>query len=380
MVTFLIWVVLKCCWDSEANSWAEPGLFLYFGMWVLQQERVPNTWIGIRGWKFQCRLHGGWITSTPLRYFPLLENPISKVMRSVIELPPTSYLCCNLYKYVLQFVGFNGDTRSINPLEKKETIWTSSNNNWWVFSLIAFCQIWVLDIDLLLLLPFVTNAPGSTSDSPRCEAQQHLVGRKLGCKSQRFWYFKRNSRVFLSCYHQIGWHCWVSNSLYNKLSSYNIPLAFINIYKYTYINNYACMYVFLQAVVFVLTFLSLDCFQRQSEKIWTSQASLMKSWFLSLDKIMKFASWFDGCLWLRYIDPQYYMKRQLTPASDVYSYGVVLLELITGQRAINENNQGDELNNLVQWVHTYIHTYMCLSASQSEIWGHIHDEFQTIQS
>lgn len=138
MVTFLIWVVLKCCWDSEANSWAEPGLFLYFGMWVLQQERVPNTWIGIRGWKFQCRLHGGWITSTPLRYFPLLENPISKVMRSVIELPPTSYLCCNLYKYVLQFVGFNGDTRSINPLEKKETIWTSSNNNWWVFSLIVF--------------------------------------------------------------------------------------------------------------------------------------------------------------------------------------------------------------------------------------------------
>lgn len=123
------------------------------------------------------------------------------------------------------------------------------------------------------------------------------------------------------------------------------------------------MYVFLQALVFVLTFLSLDCFQRQSEKIWTSRASLMKGWFLSLDKIMKFASWFDGCLWLRYIDPQYFMKRQLTPASDVYSYGVVLLELITGQRAIIENNQGDELNNLVQWVHTYIHTCACQPVS-----------------
>jgi streptomycin 6-kinase len=59
------------------------------------------------------------------------------------------------------------------------------------------------------------------------------------------------------------------------------------------------------------------------------------------------------------------MKWQLTPASDVYSYGVVLLELITGQKAINENSEGDERNNLVQWVYTY----MCLSASQSEIWG-----------
>jgi serine/threonine protein kinase len=153
----------------------------------------------------------------------------------------------------------------------------------------------------------------------------------------------------------------VSNSLYNKLLSYNISLTFINIYKYTYINKYACMHVLLQALVFVLTFLSLDCFQRQSEKIWTSRASLMKGWFLSLDKIMKFASWFDGCLWLRYIDPQYFMKRQLTPASDVYSYGVVLLELITGQRAINENNQGDELNNLVQWVYTYIHVLVSQS-------------------
>jgi serine/threonine protein kinase len=158
---------------------------------------------------------------------------------------------------------------------------------------------------------------------------------------------------------------WVITYIINYYLN-KIPLTFINIYKYTYINKYACMHVCISTSCgFVLTFLSLDSFQRKSEKIWTSQASLMKGWLLSLNKIMKFASWSDGRLWLRYIDPQYFMKRQLTPASDVYSYGVVLLELITGQRAINGNSQGDELNNLVQWVHTY----MCLSASQSEIWA-----------
>lgn len=49
-----------------------------------------------------------------------------------------------------------------------------------------------------------------------------------------------------------------------------------------------------------------------------------------------------------YIDPQYFLRRQLTTASDVYGFGVVLLELITGQKAI-DHTRIEELN-LVEWV------------------------------
>ncbi|KAH7302342.1 hypothetical protein KP509_23G068300 [Ceratopteris richardii] len=49
-----------------------------------------------------------------------------------------------------------------------------------------------------------------------------------------------------------------------------------------------------------------------------------------------------------YLDPEYFLRRQLTTASDVYSYGVVLLELITGQLAIDHKRLEDY--NLVGWV------------------------------
>lgn len=35
-----------------------------------------------------------------------------------------------------------------------------------------------------------------------------------------------------------------------------------------------------------------------------------------------------------YLDPEYYMTQQLTEKSDVYSYGVLMLELITARRPI----------------------------------------------
>ncbi|RVW49789.1 putative receptor-like protein kinase [Vitis vinifera] len=49
-----------------------------------------------------------------------------------------------------------------------------------------------------------------------------------------------------------------------------------------------------------------------------------------------------------YMDPEYVITRELTEKSDVYSYGVVLLELVTARRAIQDNK------NLLQTVVTIV--------------------------
>ena len=53
-------------------------------------------------------------------------------------------------------------------------------------------------------------------------------------------------------------------------------------------------------------------------------------------------------VYCRYIDPQYILREKLTTASDVYSFGMVLLELITGQKAIGNTRLDDY--NLVESV------------------------------
>ncbi|XP_047336762.1 probable serine/threonine-protein kinase PBL23 [Impatiens glandulifera] len=50
-----------------------------------------------------------------------------------------------------------------------------------------------------------------------------------------------------------------------------------------------------------------------------------------------------------YCAPEYALTGQLTTKSDVYSYGVVFLEIITGRRVI-DNSRPSEEQNLVTWA------------------------------
>lgn len=49
-----------------------------------------------------------------------------------------------------------------------------------------------------------------------------------------------------------------------------------------------------------------------------------------------------------YCAPEYAMSGHLTLKSDIFSFGVVLLELITGRKAFDSNKKTEQ--NLVAWV------------------------------
>ncbi|TVU14496.1 hypothetical protein EJB05_37969 [Eragrostis curvula] len=52
-----------------------------------------------------------------------------------------------------------------------------------------------------------------------------------------------------------------------------------------------------------------------------------------------------------YVDPEYVVTQELTPKSDVYSYGVLLLELVTGKPVLQ-----DDSRSLVEWSRDLIGT------------------------
>lgn len=56
-----------------------------------------------------------------------------------------------------------------------------------------------------------------------------------------------------------------------------------------------------------------------------------------------------------YAAPEYLATGHLTTKSDVYTYGVVLLELLTGQRALDKNRPPGQ-HNLVEWARPYINS------------------------
>ena len=62
-----------------------------------------------------------------------------------------------------------------------------------------------------------------------------------------------------------------------------------------------------------------------------------------------------------YIAPEYAMTGKLTLRSDVYSFGVLLLEIITGRKAIDSSKSTAE-QNLVAWVRNSIFGVVCISS------------------
>lgn len=74
-----------------------------------------------------------------------------------------------------------------------------------------------------------------------------------------------------------------------------------------------------------------------------------------------------------YLDPEYYSTQHLSDKSDVFSYGVVLLEIITGREPLNIHRPRNEWS-LVEWAKPYIRNSRIEEIVDPSIKGGYHTE------
>ncbi|XP_019438325.1 PREDICTED: probable LRR receptor-like serine/threonine-protein kinase At1g67720 isoform X1 [Lupinus angustifolius] len=74
-----------------------------------------------------------------------------------------------------------------------------------------------------------------------------------------------------------------------------------------------------------------------------------------------------------YLDPEYYANQQLTEKSDLYSFGVVLLELISGRKPVSADDYGPEMN-IVHWARSLIRKGDVISIMDPSLIGNVKTE------
>jgi len=147
------------------------------------------------------------------------------------------------------------------------------------------------------------------------------------------WACKIGIRFKYTCYNTSNGNLWVSYLL--------IVIFFGSNFLFFFLSCILCGYYLLIFDLLCLCFRPfmaynlLECFG-----YWWS----MKCWYCEYTYLRGRMVWID-----RYMAPEYATSGKLTEKSDVYSYGVVLLELITGRKPVDASQPiGDE--SLVEWV------------------------------